>query len=96
MIHTFRCATGTNYTPTPAGTFEIYDHTGRWDQEKYYVGYVSIFNGNHAFHSVLTKYDGTMYDGRVGIPLSLGCVRLIHEEARYIYNLPMYTRVVIY
>ena len=96
VIQTFPCATGANYTPTPAGVFEIYDHTGRWNFDEYYVGYVSIFNGNHAFHTVLTNYDGTLHDGRVGIPLSPGCVRMIHENARYIYNLPMYTRVVIY
>ena len=83
-------------SPTPAGTFEIYDYTGRWEYSDHYVGYISIFNGGHAFHTVLTKYDGTMDDGRVGIPLSHGCVRLLHADALYIYKLPKYTRVVVY
>ena len=54
--------------------------------------------GNYLFHSVLySKYNGSLMDGRVGIPLSHGCVRLQIDNAKWIYdNIPRGTKVVIY
>ena len=96
LIRTFPCSTGSNETPTPEGIFEIYDRPWRWNFSSYYVTNVSVFNGGHAFHTVPYAYDGSLYDGRVGIPLSHGCVRMRLEDCAYIYALPMHTRVVIY
>lgn len=40
---------------------------------------------------------GTLQDGRVGIPLSHGCVRLEIANAKWIYdNIPAGTHVVVY
>lgn len=96
LIKTFPCSTGSNFTPTPEGIFTIYAHTTRWNFTNYYADHVSIFNGGHAFHTILFGYDGSVFDGRVGIPLSHGCVRMLPEDCRYIYQLPSDTRVVIY
>ncbi len=96
VIKTFSCSSGENNTPTPEGVYEIYTRTGRWNFDYYYVDDVSIFSGGHAFHTILMNYDGTVYDGRVGIPLSHGCVRMLPEDCLYIYNLPIGTRVVVY
>ena len=96
LIRTFPCSTGANNTPTPKGTYSISSRTWRWDFSYYYVNNVSVFNGGHAFHSILISYNGTVYDGRVGIPLSHGCVRMLPDDCKYIYNLPMGTRVVVY
>lgn len=96
VIRTFPCSTGSNFTPTPVGTYSIYARTWRWEFDYYYVNRVSIFNGGHAFHTILFDYDGDIYDGRVGIPLSHGCVRMRPADCQYIYELPMGTRVVIY
>ncbi|MBE6984735.1 MAG: hypothetical protein E7434_03820 [Ruminococcaceae bacterium] len=96
LIRTFHCATGANETPTPAGVFEIFKHTDQWDFPDHCVRQVSVFNGGHAFHTVLLNFDGTFYNRRVGEPISHGCVRLMPDDANYIFNLPMNTCVVVY
>ena len=96
VIRTFPCSSGANNTPTPEGIYTINSRTWRWNFDYYYVNDVSIFSGGHAFHSILIDYSGNVYDGRVGIPLSHGCVRMLPEDCKYIYNLPMGTRVIIY
>lgn len=96
LIRTFDCSTGANITPTPVGVFDINSFTWEWDFADYYVTRVSIFNGGHAFHTIPYYYGGGVYDGRVGIPLSHGCVRMYPDDCSYIYNLPLHTRVVVY
>jgi len=96
VIKTMPCSSGANNTPTPAGSFTIYQRTGRWNFDYYYVNNVSIFNGGHAFHSILMNYNNTVNDDRVGIPLSHGCIRMLDEDCNYIYGLPMGTRVIIW
>ena len=96
VIRTMDCSSGCNNTITPAGVFEIYYRTPRWNFGDYYVDQVSGFNGGHAFHTVTYKPEGGYLDGRLGIPLSQGCVRLMPENAQYIYTLPTGTRVVVY
>ena len=96
LIRTFPCATGSNETPTPAGVFEIFKRTNQWDFSDHCVTDVSVFNGGHAFHTVLLNYDGTFYNRRVGEPISHGCVRMLPDDAKYIFNLPMETCVVVY
>lgn len=96
LIKTLPCASGENNTPTPEGVYEISSRTTRWNFDYYYVENVSIFSGGHAFHSVLYNYDGSVYDDRVGQPLSHGCVRMTIPDCNYIYNLPEHTRVVVY
>ena len=96
LIKTMPCASGSNYTPTPAGTYTIESHVPRWYFSDYYTDHVSVFYGGHAFHSILINYDDTICDGRVGLPLSHGCVRMLVEDCKYIYTLPTGTRVVIW
>lgn len=57
-----------------------------------------IFDGTGAMVTGWLN-DGVWYylDGRVGIPLSHGCVRLKIENAKWIYyNIPAGTHVVVY
>ncbi len=96
LIRTLPCSSGANNTPTPAGVYSINSRTWRWYFDYYYVNDVSVFNGGHAFHTILLDYGGGIYDGRVGIPLSHGCVRMLPDDCAYIYGLPTGTRVVIY
>ena len=96
VVKTMPCSSGANNTPTPAGSFTIYSRTGRWNFDNYYASNVSIFNGGHAFHSILYNYDNTVYDDRVGIPLSHGCIRMLVEDCKYIYSLPLNTRVIVW
>ena len=96
LIKTMRCSSGSNETPTPAGVFETFDHPVQWNYVYYYVNQITSFNGNHAFHTVPYRMDGTFLDTVVGYPVSHGCVRLMPEDATYIYNLPLGTCVVVY
>ena len=57
---------------------------------------ITVFHGGHAFHSILYKYDGSIYNNRVGVSLSHGCIRMLPDDVNYIYNLPLHTRVVVY
>lgn len=96
VIRTMDCSSGCNNTITPAGIYEIYYRTARWHFGDYYVDMVSGFNGGHAFHTVTYKPDGGYLDSRLGEPRSQGCIRLMPENAAYIYGLPVGTRVVVY
>lgn len=96
LIKTMRCSSGSNETPTPAGVFETFDHPVQWNYVYYYVNKITSFNGNHAFHTVPYRMDGTFLDTVVGFPVSHGCVRLMPEDAQYIYDLPLGTCVVVF
>lgn len=96
LIHTFPCSSGSNDTPTPMGVFSITSRDPMWYFDTYYVKNASSFNGGHAFHTVTYNYDGSLLDGRVGLPLSHGCVRMYPADCSYIYSLPYYTCVVVY
>ncbi len=96
VIKTFPCSSGANNTPTPAGVFVTSENVWRWDFDNYYVSNVTIFNGDHAFHSILLNYGGGVFDGRTGIPLSHGCIRMELSDCKYISDLPLRTTVVIY
>ncbi len=96
VLRTFPCSSGANNTPTPAGVFETSLHEYRWNFNNYYVSNVTIFNGDHAFHTILYNYGGGIYDDRVGIPLSHGCIRMLQPDAQYITDLPLHTTVVVY
>ena len=57
---------------------------------------MTIFNGDHAFHSILYNYGGGTFDDRVGQPLSHGCIRMLIDDCKYISDLPLHTTVIIY
>ncbi len=60
--------------------------------------YYTQFCGNYLFHSV-TYYQNTfnIMDGRLGMNLSHGCVRLQIDNAKWIYdNIPSGTKVVTF
>ncbi len=93
----FPCASGKNITPTITGEFTYSAYQNRWTYENYYVGPIMVFSGNYALHSVLMRYDGTIYNGTVGKPASNGCVRLLPNDIRWLVDyVPMGTKVVVY
>lgn len=75
-VKTFTCAIGKPSTPTCEGTYKYYQAQTMWDYGSYYVGPIMRFNGGYAIHSTLIYKNGTPKDNRVGMKLSLGCVRL--------------------
>ena len=98
-IHSiFPCATGKNTTPTIDGVFKYSRYTPKWDFDTYYVKYVMVFNGGHAFHSrtYRTSTDKVL-DETIGTTTSLGCVRLYDDHVLWMRdNLPIGTTVVVY
>lgn len=91
---TYPCSIGAPHTPTITGTFEYYSKEKRWSYPKYYCGPVMRFHGGYAMHSTLVKYDGTFYDGRLGMKISLGCIRMHPDDIQYLWdNIPLYTRI---
>ena len=93
----WRCSSGAPLTPTVTGTFTV---TGKGYSfgHGYTCYYYTQFYGDYLFHSI-KYYEGTrvVLDGRLGMNISLGCVRLDISNAKWIYdNIPLGTKVVIY
>ena len=96
LIDKFLVGIGKPSTPTCVGQFRYYQYQRAWDYGSYYVGPVMRFNGGYAIHSVLMRYNGTEYDGRVGIGLSAGCVRVKADKMNWLAStIPMYTKIYI-
>ena len=98
LLYFWDCAPGTAATPTVSGVFTVQSKGYYFDSGSSRCYWYTQFYGNYLFHSVLySKYTGDLVDGRVGIPLSHGCVRLVIGNAKWIYdNIPSGTKVVIY
>lgn len=97
-IKRFACGDGKPSTPTIEGVFSVGIKEKSFGHG-YTCWYATQIRGNYLFHSVL-YYPGSMTrikDGRLGMGVSHGCVRLAIENAKWIYdNIPRSTRIVIY
>ncbi len=95
QLKEFPCALGAWDTPTITGQFEYIERT-QWDYPGYYVGPVLRFYNGYALHSTLLYYGGGEYDGRVGVNISHGCVRLHPDDINWIAaTIPFGTRIYI-
>ncbi len=95
-IREMTCTIGAPESPTITGSFEYEYSMPRWDYGTYYVGPCLVFYGNYAIHSVFLYQDGSEYDGRVGMQLSHGCVRLKKNDIDWMYSMiPVGTRIYI-
>ena len=92
------CSPGADSSPTVTGEYTINYHLNSFGSG-YTCWYASQFYGGYMFHSVLYE-PGSMsdiQDGRLGMHLSHGCVRLALEDARWIYyEVPVGTTVYSY
>lgn len=96
-IQYWTCSTGAPSTPTPTGEYTV---TGKGYSfgHGYTCYYYTQFYGDYLFHSI-PYYQGTFnpMDGRMGMHISQGCVRLPIDRAKWIWdNVPLATKVVIY
>ena len=100
-IYYWQCSPGAYSTPTVRGTFKINS------KGQYFYGsntgcrcwYWSEFHGgDYAIHSVLyTPSGNSISDGRLGMHISHGCVRIALDNAYFIYkNCPIGTAVIVY
>ena len=91
------CGDGAPSTPTVTGVFNVGSRGYYFDSGSARCFWYTQFYGNYLFHSVLCYKDGRVMDGRVGMALSHGCVRLQISNAKWIYdNIPYRTTVVVY
>lgn len=97
LINSYTCTIGKPSTPTPKGTYTIGIKGLYFGVNKgYKCWYYTQFKGNYLFHSIIYNLDGTVRDGRLGMALSDGCIRLAKENAKWIYdNIPERTKVYI-
>ena len=97
LVHSYLFTIGKPSTPTPKGTYTIGIKGLYFGVDKgYKCWYYTQFKGNYLFHSIIYNLDGSVRDGRLGMKLSDGCIRLAKINAKWIYdNIPMGTKVVI-
>ena len=76
-IQYWSCSDGAPSTPTVEGVFTVGIRGYYFDSGAARCYWYTQFCGDYLFHSVLySKYNGSLMDGRVGMQLSHGCVRL--------------------
>ena len=91
------CGDGAPGTPTVTGVFTVGSRGYYFNSGVYRCFWYTQFYGDYLFHSVLCWPNGAIADGRVGLAISHGCVRLQIENAKWIYdNIPSGTNVVVY
>lgn len=94
------CAPGKSSTPTKKGRFTVGSKGYYFDSGAARCFYFTQFSGNYLFHSVLYYQNSRptqVMDGRVGMGLSHGCVRLKLANAKWIYNnIPRGTKVYVW
>lgn len=97
LVHSYVCTIGKPSTPTPKGNYTVGVKGLYFGVNKgYKCWYYTQFKGNYLFHSIIYNLDGSVRDGRLGMKLSDGCIRLVKENAKWIYdNIPRGTKVVI-
>ena len=98
LLFDWQCAPGKPSTPTVGGEFTVGSKGYYFDSGNARCYWYTQFYGDYLFHSVLySKYNGSLMDGRVGMQLSHGCVRLPIQNAKWIYdNIPSGTKVVVF
>ena len=101
-VDTFRCSSGVTYPRV--GTYTVYGHRQQsWsiyegDDSTFY--YFTTFEksdkgNNIGFHSIPQHPDGSLV-GKLGVPVSHGCVRLAKDKAKFVYTWAVVgTRVVV-
>ena len=83
----FICSSGKASTPTVKGDFTIQDKGPMFRAGSNTIcNYYTRFHGNYLFHTVLLDNNENIQDGRLGTPLSHGCIRLAIDDAKYIYT----------
>jgi len=97
LINSYLCTLGKASTPTPKGTYKVGIKGLYFGVNKgYKCWYYTQFKGNYLFHSIIYNLNGSVKDGRLGMKLSDGCIRLAKENAKWIYdNIPRGTKVII-
>ncbi|MBU3134653.1 L,D-transpeptidase [Clostridium gasigenes] len=95
LSRSYLCSIGKASTPTIKGDFKLgikglYFGVNRG----YKCWYYSQIKNNYLFHSIIYNLDGSIKDGRLGMAISDGCVRLAKENAKWLWdNVPRNTSI---
>lgn len=97
MLYKWSCTVGKPSTPTVKGIFNIAGRKPGFGTSEYSVKYATRIIGAYYYHSILYNSTGEfVIDGRLGMALSHGCIRLATKNAKWIYdNIPDTTTVII-
>ncbi len=105
LVKNMVCSTGTASDPTPLKTYTLNGATARWcyfPKWGTYAQYWTRMDASNAFHSVIYASEDPMslktgsYTG-LGKRASHGCIRLMIEDAKWIYqNCGKGTQAVVY
>ena len=95
LVHSYLCSIGKPSTPTIKGDFKLGVKGLYFGVNKgYKCWYYSQIKDNYLFHSIIYNLDGSIRDGRLGMAISDGCVRLTKENAKWIWdNVPRNTAI---
>lgn len=87
LLKSYLCSIGKATMPTKKGDFLV-DKKGYFfgEDRGYKVWYFTQMNNNYFFHSILYNLDGSIKDGRLGVAISDGCIRLSKEDAKWIWD----------
>ena len=93
------CSPGKPSTPTVKGEFKVTGRGLSFGKPTYTCWYYTQFYGDYLFHSVIYNKGSktSIQDGRLGMQLSHGCVRLALSEAKWIHdNIPNGTKLIVF
>lgn len=93
----YLCTIGKPSTPTPTGEFKVGVKGLFFGVNRgYKCWYYTSYKGNYLFHSIIYNLNGSVRDGRLGMKLSDGCIRLAKVNAKWLLdNVPTNSKVVI-
>lgn len=87
LINSYLCSIGKSSTPTIKGDFKLGVKGLYFGVDRgYKCWYYSQIKGNYLFHSIIYNLDGSVKDGRLGMAISDGCVRLAIDNAKWIWD----------
>lgn len=96
-VQYWACAVGASSTPTVSGEFTVGSRGYYFNSGAYRCYWWTQFYGDYLFHSVLYNHGTRLMDGRLGMAISHGCIRLDINNAKWIYDtIPAGTKVVVY
>lgn len=97
LVNSYICSIGKPSTPTPKGTFKVGVKGPSFGTEHGYICYYyTQIKANYLFHSIIYNLNGTIRDGRLGMRISDGCIRLAKVNAKWIHdNVPRVSTIYI-
>lgn len=91
------CTIGKQVSQTIVGLYEVGIKYPVYRDKTYMVKYVIQIFDDYYYHSILYNTDEvTIKDDRLGLELSLGCIRLATDNAKWLYYyMPSTTKIII-